>query len=144
MTGSSDTIRFGLLEFPTLPPIGMWVPPVFESSQSFLFGSLDFVAGQLGVLRLREEALVPASVGGGAPSAGSETPSDLTDETPTLRFEPTLGSNPTVSNVHIILYLLFYIFRRLFGGTPLSPPQPPCNRFPYGLASPTDTYARRL
>ena len=26
----------------------------------------------------------------------------------------------------------------------MSPPQPPCNRFPYGLASPMDMYAREL
>ena len=32
MMGSSDMTRFGLLEFPTLPPIGMWVSPVFELS----------------------------------------------------------------------------------------------------------------
>ena len=136
MAGSSDTTRFGSLEFPALPPVGMWVSPVFEPSQTFLFGSLDFVADQLGMLRLREEALVSTLVGGGAPSVGAGPPDDLNNEAPALCSDPMLGSNPTVSNVHIILYSLFNIFRRLSGGTPLSPLQPPCDRFSYGLASP--------
>ena len=104
MVGSSDTTRFGSLEFPTLPPVGMWVPPIFEPSQTFVFESLDIIAYRLGVLRLREEALVPAPVGGGAPSVGSGPPSDLNDKTPVLRSEPTLGSNPTMSNIHIVPY----------------------------------------
>ena len=140
MAGSSDTTRFGSLEFPVPPPVGMWVPPIFEPSQAFLFGSLDFVADWLGVLHLREEALVLTPVGG-APSVAFGTPGDLNDEAPKLHSEPTLGSKPTVSNVHFLLYSLFTIFRRLSEGTALSSPQPPYDRLPYGLASPTDADA---
>ena len=89
----------------------MWVPPVFVPLQSFLFGSLDFIADQLGVLYLHEEALVPASTGGGAPSTGLGPLDDLNVETPALRLEPILGSNPTVSDVHIVLYSLFNTVR---------------------------------
>ena len=110
MAGSSDMTRFGSLEFPALPPIGMWVPPVFEPSQAFLFGSLDFVADRLDVLHLREEALVPAPIGG-APSIGSRTLDDFNDEASMLQSEQTLCSNPIVSNVHIDIYSLFTISR---------------------------------
>ena len=112
---------------------GMQVPLVFEPSQAFLFGSLDFVADWLGVLHLREEAHVPAPVGG-APSIDSETHDS----------KQTLCSNPAISNTHAIIYLLFSIFRRLSGGTLLSPPRPPYDWFPYGLASPLNAYAQRL
>ena len=94
MVGSSDTTRFGSLEFPALPPVGMWVPPIFEPSQAFLFGSLDFVADWLGVLHLREEALVPAPVRGGTSSIGSGTPDDFNGEAPALRSEHTLCTKP--------------------------------------------------
>ena len=138
MAGSSDTTRFGSLEFPALPPVGMWVPPVFEPPQAFLFGSLDFVADH----RRHEvfETLVPAPVGR-APSIGSRTHDNFNNEASTLHSEQTLCSNPAVSNVHAVIYLLFTIFRRLFGGTPLSLPQPPCDRFLYSLAPPADAYA---
>ena len=110
MAGSSDTTRFGSLEFPALPTVGMWGPPVFEPSQAFLFGSLDFVADRLGILHLREEALVPTPVGG-APSIGSGTPDDFNDEAPVLHSKQTLCSNPAMSNVHVVIYLPFTIFR---------------------------------
>ena len=58
---------------------------------------------------------------GGAPSIGSGTPDDFNDEAPALQSEQTLCSNPAVSNVHAVIYLLFSIFHRLSGGTPLSP-----------------------
>ena len=109
MTGSSDTILFGSLEFPTLPPVGMWVPLVFEPLQTFLFGSLDFVADRLGVLHLHEEALVPAPVRG-APSIDSGM-HDFDDAASALHSEQTHCSNPAVSNVYAVIYLLLSIFR---------------------------------
>ena len=93
MVGSSDTTRFGSLESPALPPVGMWVPPVFEPFQAFLFRSLDFIADRLGVLHLREEALVPAPVEG-VLSIGSGTQDDFKDEAHALQSEQMVCSNP--------------------------------------------------
>ena len=106
MAGSSDTIRFGSLEFPMLPPVGMWVPPVFEPSQAFLLRSLDFIADRLGVLHLHKEAPVPAPIGG-APSIGSGTHDDFNDARSALHSEQTLCSNPTVSNTRTFVRPLF-------------------------------------
>ena len=86
MAGSGDTIRFGSLEFPALPPVRMPVPSIFEPSQAFLFGSLDLIADQSGILHLRKEALVLAPVGG-APSIGSGTHDDFNEEAPMLHSE---------------------------------------------------------
>ena len=102
-------IRFSSLEFPAPPPIGMRVPPVFEPSQALLFGSLDFVANRLDILHLHEEALVPAPVRG-APSIGFGMHDDFNDEASALHSKQTLCSNPAVSNVHAVIYLLFSIF----------------------------------
>jgi len=102
MVGSGDTIRFGSLEFPTLPPVGTWVPPIFKPSQAFLLESLDFVADRLSVLHLHEEAPVPALVEG-APYIGSGMHDDFNDAASTLHSEQTLYSNPAVSNVHVVI-----------------------------------------
>ena len=102
----------------------MWVPLIFVPLQTFLFGSLDFIANRLGVLRLHEEALISASTGGGARSIGPGPPDDLNVETLVLHPEPMLGSNSMVSNVYVVLYSLFNTFRRISGGTPLSPLRP--------------------
>ena len=111
MADLSDTIHFGSLEFPMLPPVGMWVPPIFVPLQTFLFGSLDFIADWLGVLRLCEEALVLTSTRGGVPSTGLRPPNDLNIKTLTLHLEPMLGSNSIVSNIYVVLYSLFNTFR---------------------------------
>ena len=67
----------------------MWVPPIFEPSQAFLFRNLDLVVDRLGILHLREEALVPAPIGG-APSIGSRTPDDFNNKALALCSEHTL------------------------------------------------------
>ena len=90
----------------------MWNPPIFEPSQAFLFGSLDFVTDRLGVLHLHEEALVPTLVEGDTSSIGSGTPNDFNGEVPALRSEHMLCSNPTVSNVCTVIYCLSPILRR--------------------------------
>ena len=84
MMGSSDMTRFGSLEFPTLPPIGMWVPPIFEPSYTFLFESQDFIANWLDVLCLREEALVPTPSKEERPLSALRHP--VTSTTRHLRF----------------------------------------------------------
>lgn len=48
-------IRFGALEFLAVPRAGHWAPPLFQPSQSFHFGSLDFITDKLGSLHVREE-----------------------------------------------------------------------------------------
>ena len=142
VAGYDDLIRFGSLEFPALPPIGMWVPPVFEPSQAFLFESLDFVTDRLGVLCLHEEATIPAPIGG-VPSINSRM-HDFNDAASALYSKQTLCSNPIVSNMRTVIYSLSTISHRSSGGTVLPAPRTPYDRFPYGLVSPADTYARGL
>ena len=119
VAGSGDTICFDSLEFPALSPAGMRVPPIFEPSQAFLFGSLDFIADRLGVLRLREETRDPAPVG--VTFSVDFGTRDLNGTASALHSEQTLCSTPIVSNVYVVIYLLFSIFHRLPRGTQLSP-----------------------
>jgi hypothetical protein len=57
-----EMIRFGSLEFPTIPCDGLWAPPPFPPSQTFPFGSLEFVTDQLSALCLhKEEAALAAT-----------------------------------------------------------------------------------
>ena len=127
------------MEFPTLSPIGMRVPPVFEPSQAFRFGSLDFVADRLSILHLREEAHIPAPIEG-APSIDSGM-RDIDDATSTFLSEQTLCSNPAVSNTRTVTYFSFTIPNRAPREIVSSTPQTPHDRFPYGLMSSMDTYA---
>ena len=69
---------------------------------------------------------------------------DFDDAASALLFEQTLCTNPTVSNMHTVIYSLFTISRRLSEGTVLTVSRTPYDRFPYGLASPTDACTRGL
>jgi hypothetical protein len=91
------------------------------------------------MLHLHEEAPISAPIGG-SPSVGSRTLDNFNDEAPALHSKQTLCSNPTVSNVHAVIYSLFTIFHQLSRGTMFSAPQPLYDRFPYDLTSLVDAY----
>ena len=69
---------------------------------------------------------------------------DFDDTASALHSKQTLCSNPAVSNMRTVIYSLSTISRRSSGGTVPPAPQTPYVRFPYGLASSTDAYARGL
>ena len=65
--GDGEMIRFGSLEFPAIPRDGLWAPPPLSPSQTFQFGSLEFIINQLGALHLHEEEAAPAAAEEPAP-----------------------------------------------------------------------------
>ena len=67
VVGNGETIRFGSLEFPAIPRYGLWAPPPLSPSQTFQFGSLEFIINQLGALHLHEEEAAPADTEEPAP-----------------------------------------------------------------------------
>ena len=132
-----EMIRFGSLEFPTIPRDGLWAPPPFPPSQTFQFGSLDFVTDQLGALHLHEEEATPADI---------EEPSDPTKirnlrrrrsvrchikkrrpSQPTRavlrRIALMMASNPAIEDINLVLFSLANVSRQLAGGPPLPTPR---------------------
>ena len=145
-------IRFGTLEFPAVPCAGWWVPRPFQPSQSFHFGSLEFVTDQLGTLNLREEEPAPAA------KEDTSEPIPLPPRPIRLRrcrvLHPCtrkcrlrcialmMASKPAAEDVDMVLYLLANVSQQLRGGPPLPPPQSPPAAFVFGQANPMNTYVQ--
>ena len=128
--GDGDTIRFGSLEFPAIPHDGLWVRPPFSPSQTFQFGSLEFITDQLGALHLHEEEAAPADTEEPAlpPEPRSlrrrrsvrwhvkkHRPSQPTRAV-LCRISLMVASNPTVEDVNLVLFSLVNVSRHLGGG----------------------------
>ena len=151
-----ETIRFGSLEFPTIPRDGLWAPPPFPPSQTFQFGSQEFVTDQLGALHLHEEEVALADTE--EPSAPAK-PRDLRrrrsvrwrikkrkPSQPThavlRRIALMIASNPAVEDVNLVLFSLANVSRQLAGGPSLTPPRSFSEWLSFGLRNAASVYAR--
>jgi len=154
--GNGETIRFGSLEFPAIPRDGLWAPPPFSPSQTFPFGSLEFITDQLGALRLHEEEAAPADTEEPAPPpkprnlrrrrsvrwrVKKHRPSQPTRAV-LRRISLTMASNPAVEDVSLVLFSLANVSWQLAGGPPLAPPRSFSERLPFGLRNAASVYAR--
>jgi hypothetical protein len=132
------------------------VPPLFPPSQTFQFGSLEFITDRLGALRLHEEEAALAASKESAPPPKllklkrrrsirrrirKRKPSQPTRAV-LCRIALMMASNPTAEDINLVLYSLANVSRQLTGGPPLQPPCSFSEQLPYGLHNSAGTYAR--
>ena len=154
--GNGETIRFGSLEFPAIPRDGLWVPLPFSPSQTFQFGSLEFITDLLDALHLHEEEAAPADTEEPAPPPKPRNlrrrrsvrwrikkhrPSQPTRAV-LRRISLMMASNPAVEDVNLVLFSLANVSRQLVGGPPLVPPRSFSEWLPFGLRNAASVYAR--
>ena len=129
----------------------MWAPPPFPPSQTFQFGSLEFVTDQLGALRLHEEEAAPAATEEPPPPPKPHNmrrrrsirwrikkrrPSQPTRAV-LRRIALMMASNPAVEDVNLVFFSLANVSRQLTGGPPLPTPHSFLERLPFGLCNST-------
>ena len=155
---SGETICFGSLEFPAIPRDGLWTPPPFSPSQTFQFGSLEFITDQLGALCLREEEAAPAATEEPAPPPKlhklkcrrsirwrlRKRKSSQPTRAVLRRIALMMATNPTAEDVNLVLYSLANVSRQLAGGPLLPPPRSFSERLLFGLRNSVGTYAREM
>jgi len=156
--GNGEMIRFGSLEFPAIPRDGSWAPPPFPPSQTFQFGSLEFITDQLGALHLHEEEAAPADTEEPAPPpkprnlrrrrsvrwrVKKHRPSQPTRAV-LHRISLMMASNPAVEDVNLVCFSLANVSQQLAGGPPLVPPRSFSEQLPFGLRNAASVYAREV
>ena len=153
-----ETTCFGSLEFPAIPRDGTWAPLPFPPSQTFRFGSLEFVTDQLGALRLHQKEVALAAAEEPVPPPkphklrrwrsvrwriNKRRPSQPTSAV-LRRIALMMASNPAVEDVNLVLFSQANVSRQLVGGPPLPTPRSFSERLPFGLRNSTSVHVREL